>query len=226
MINIYLKRLEVFMLFCILGFVCILCMSGCTEPAASGTNTDWVMDGSELDFQTQSNNPPTEKTLCAMAEILAAQGRDSECEYVLKKIIQDNPKFLPAYNSLAELQMRQSQTNAAIETLQHALNINSEDAVLLNNLGMCWIVRRDYQNALNMFTKAAGIMPENVKYRANMAVALGLMGRDEESLSLFRQVLPEDQAKHNLSVLKEARGGEKPASTAVSQTQNSQEIAK
>ena len=140
-----------------------------------------------------------------MADILATQGRDSECEYVLKRIIQDNPKFLPAYNNLAELQMRQGRTNAAIETLQHALRINPDDTVLLNNLGMCWIVRRDYENALKMFTKAAGLMPENMKYRANMAVALGLMGRDDESLSLFKHVLPEDEAIHNLSVLQKAR---------------------
>jgi len=200
------------------GFLCILCVGGCSESAASGTDTDWVMDKSELEFQSQANNPPTAKTLCAMADILATQGRDSECGYVLKRIIQDNPKFLPAYNSLAELQMRQGHTNTAIETLQHALRINPEDTVLLNNLGMCWIVRRDYENALKMFTKAAGIMPENVKYRANMAVALGLMGRDEESLSLFMHVLPEDQASHNLSVLQEAREQAKPAPTTTSQT--------
>jgi hypothetical protein len=41
-----------------------------------------------------------------------------------------------------------------------------------------------------------------------MAVALGLMARYEESLSLFKQVLPEDQANHNLSVLRE--NGKKP----------------
>jgi serine/threonine-protein kinase len=179
---------------------------GCAESTSSGNDTDWVMDESELEFQLQSNNPPTAKTLCAMADILATQGRDSECEYVLKRIIQDNPKFLPAYNSLAELQMRQGRTNAAIETLQQALGINPDDTVLLNNLGMCWIVRRDYENALKMFTKAAGLMPENTKYRANMAVALGLMGRDDESLSLFKHVLPEDEANYNLSVLQKAGG--------------------
>jgi Flp pilus assembly protein TadD len=224
MINVCLKKFDVVILLCILCF--ILCINGCSESTGSGTNTDWVMDESELDFQTQGNNPPTAKTLCAMAEILAAQGKDSECEYVLKKIILDNPKFLPAYNSLAELQMRRSQTNSAIETLQQALKINPDDTVLLNNLGMCWIVRRDYENALEMFTKAAGIMPECVKYRANMAVALGMMGRDEESLSLFRQVLPEDQAKHNLSVLQEARNSEKQASKTMSQAKNLHEIAK
>jgi len=226
MTTIRLRRLSIVISLCMVDFLCILFVGGCSESAASGTNTDWVMDKSELEFQSQANNPPTTKTLCAMADILATQGRDSECEYVLKRIIQDNPKFLPAYNRLAELQMRQGQTNAAIETLQHALKINSKDTVLLNNLGMCWIVRRDYENALKMFTQAAGIMPENMKYRANMAVALGLMGRDEESLSLFKQVLPEEQANHNLSVLREARNSKKTTPTETFQITNLQEVAK
>ena len=138
-----------------------------------------------------------------MADILETQGRDSECEFVLKRIIQEYPKYIPAYNSLAELQMRQGRTNAAIETIHQAFHIDSENPVLLNNLGVCWIVRGDYEKALDLFTKAAGYMPENVKYRTNMAVALGLMARYDESLSLFKLVLPEDQANHNLNVLKE-----------------------
>jgi len=205
----YFKRIYIFMPLCLMGCLCAFSIGGCSEPVTAETNRSWVTDQSELDFQMQGNIPPTVKTLCAMADILAAQGKDSECEYVLKKVIRENPKYFPAYNSLAELQMRQGRVNSAIETLQNAIIINPEDTVLLNNLGMCWIVRRDYEQALKMFTKAAGIKPENTMYRANMAAALGLMGRDEESLSLFKQILPEDQAKHNISLLKEARDNKK-----------------
>ena len=140
-----------------------------------------------------------------MADILANQGKDSDCEFVLKRLIQQYPQYLPAYNSLAELQMRQRRTNEAIETISTGLRINPQDPVLLNNLGMCWVVRRNYKKALEMFTEAAGIMPENIRYRANMAVALGLMGRYEESLSLFKQILPAEQANHNLRVIQKVR---------------------
>jgi Flp pilus assembly protein TadD len=145
-----------------------------------------------------------------MADILAAQGKDSECEYVLQRIIQQEPRFLPAYNSLAELQMRQRRISEAIKTISSGLQIYPKDPVLLNNLGMCWMVRRDYEKAMEMFTRAAGVMPGNTRYRANMATALGLMGRDEESLSIFRQILPENQAAHNLNVIREARNKVKP----------------
>lgn len=194
--------------------ICLLCLSGCSESAGVKSNMDSVLNNSDLEFQRQANQPPSAKTLYAMAEILAAQGRDSQCEFVLRRIIREHPQFTQAYNSLAELQMRQSRLNEAIETISCGLRVHPGDPILLNNLGMCWMIRREYEKALKMFTMAAGVLPENVRYRANMAVALGLMGRDEESLSLFKQVLPEDQAKHNLKILQEAGKCAEPASQA------------
>ncbi len=205
-------KLSLIVSFWVIGLFCILCFSGCSESVSSAPDMDVALDNSEHEFQKQANRPPTSKTLFAMADILATQGRDSECEFVLKRIIQENPRYLPAYNSLAELQMRQGRTNTAIETIHDAFRINSEDPVLLNNLGVCWIVRGDYEKALEMFTKAACLMPENARYRTNMAVALGLMARYEESLSLFKQVLPEDQANHNLSVLRDTGKNPNPDS--------------
>ncbi|MHC4681293.1 MAG: tetratricopeptide repeat protein [Planctomycetota bacterium] len=208
------KTSGVFVGLCVGILLGAFCLCGCSESAAPVPTTEWAEGSSDLDFQAQADRPPTTKTLWAMAEILATQGKDSECEYVLKRIIQSDPEFLPAYNSLAELQMRQGNTRTAIQTLQDALRIAPEDPILLNNLGMCRLVRRDYENALRVFDKAAAIAPENMKYRANMAVALGLMGREEEALALFRQMLPEDQTVHNLSVLRAASKSEKPAPTA------------
>jgi Flp pilus assembly protein TadD len=212
MTNIHSAKLSIVVSLLAVGLLCMLGFGGCSESVSSAPNADSILSNSEHEFQTQANRPPTSKTLFAMADILATQGRDSECEFVLKRIIRENPRYLPAYNSLAELQMRQGHTNTAIETIHDAFRINSEDPVLLNNLGICWMVRGDYEKALEMFTRAAGIMPENARYRTNTAVALGLMARYEESLSLFKQVLSEDQANHNLSVLREAGKNVNPTS--------------
>ena len=70
---------------------------------------------------------------------------------------------------------------------------------------MCLLLRQEYEGALRQFTDAAGMVPENEKYRANMATALGLLGRQEESLALLQQVLPRDKAEHNAQVLRKAR---------------------
>jgi len=194
-------------------FICVFYLVGCSGPARSMSNIKPTIDRSELDFQSGRNRPPTAKTLYAMADILAAQGKDSDCQFILKRIISEYPQFFPAYNSLAELQMRQGRVNEAIDTISRGLSIHPGDPVLLNNLGMCRMVQKDYEKALEMFTKAAGIMPANTRYLANMAVALALMGRYEESLVLFKQILPEDQANHNISVLRQAEKNAAPAST-------------
>ena len=187
----------------VLNVLCIICFSGCSESTSLSTNAYLNTMASKSDFGNRSEPMPTAKTLYAVANILATQGRDSECEVVMKRIIREYPNFFPVYNSLAQLQMRQGRTNEAIETIHNGLRIHPKDTILLNNLGMCWLVRMEYEKALEMFAEAAGIMPENVKYRANMAVALSLMGRYEESLSLFKQVLRGDQASRNASVLQE-----------------------
>jgi len=191
--------------FCAGILLSAFCVGGCAETPAQPAG-GWAQSNADSEFQRQGDRPATTKTLWGMADILAAQGKDSECEYVLKRIIQNDPKFLPAYNSLAELQMRRGQTNTATATLQDALRIGPADPVLLNNLGMCQLVQRDYENALKAFDRAAAMAPGNTKYRANMAVALGLMGREQEAMALFRQILPEDQAARNMDVLRQARG--------------------
>jgi len=192
------------LLFCSIVGV-FLTAGGCSRSAAARQEVTSSVDPAESEFQRGRGRRPTAKTLYAMADILAKQGKDSECELVLRSLIRDYPQFAPAYNSIAGLFVRTGRLNDAIRAIDDGLRIYPDDPVLLNNSGMCWLMRRDYEKALEMFTRAAGRMPETARYRANMAVALGLMGRDEESLALFKQLLSEDQANHNLTVLCEAR---------------------
>jgi Flp pilus assembly protein TadD len=194
--------------------VCIACLAllcGCAEPTRSGFNGGNKPTPPEI----KPDQPPTAKTLYSMAEILAGQGKDKECEFVLRRCLQEHPRFTPAYNRLAELQMRQGRVHEAIATLTKALEIRPKDPVLLNNLGMCFLMRKDYDKALDRFTQAGGLVPENEKYRANMAIALGLLGRQEESQALLEQVLPQDQAKHNAEVLQKAYERQAPPPTNI-----------
>jgi tetratricopeptide (TPR) repeat protein len=141
-----------------------------------------------------------------MAKIFISQGRVKNAEPLLLRVINQNPKFKPAYNDLAEIKIMQRQTNEAIKILSDSLNKNGSDPTTLNNLGMCWMIKRNYEKALQHFTEAAGLQPENTRYRANMAVALAFLERDDEALAVYKQILPEDQAKHNLESIQKARG--------------------
>jgi Flp pilus assembly protein TadD len=178
--------------------------AGCSSSKPAGLDDGKRFGQSPDAFEAQRNLPPSTRTLYAMADLLAAQGKDRDAEFTLRRCIQQEPKFTPAYNKLAELMMRQGRVREAAEVLSQALRVNDADPILLNNLGMCCLVQRHYEEAAEQFTKAAGRIPDNPKFRANLATALALLGRYEESEALFQQILPDEQAKHNAEVLRKA----------------------
>ena len=190
------------------------------EPRGKNARAAWdntmTWESSQTDenkeFQAGENLSPTPKTLYAAARMLAAQGRDAECKSMLKGILAEHPRMMPAYCDLAELQIRQRRIEEAVQTLSAGLRVAPRDALLLNNLGMCRMLKGEHQLALNAFTQAAGIEPHNARYRANMAVVLGMMGRYEESLALYRQIVPVEDARHNVAVLHRARDQLSPTS--------------
>jgi serine/threonine-protein kinase len=178
----------------ILG-VCLL-MAGCGgQTAKSRSQNRQVADPFDPD------RPPTARTLYVMADILASQGRDRDSQYFLERLIKDYPDFLPAYNTLAESQMRQRRVPDAVRTLSAGLEANPGDPVLLNNLGMCRLIQKDYEKALSLFSEAAGIAPERTRYRSNMATALVLLDRRDEALALYEQILPKEEALGNIKRL-------------------------
>lgn len=187
------------------GLAGLAMLTGCTKsvrPVPSGGSHLVTPDPAA---EMLGDKPPTARTLFTMSEILVAQGKDKECEFVLSACIRQHPGFAPAYNSLAELQMRQGRVAEAMNVLSAALKHWPEDPVLLNNRGMCSLICQDYETALTYFTQAAAHAPEGRRYQGNMATCLGMLGRDAEALSLLRQILPEEQATHNASVLRKAR---------------------
>ena len=187
--------------------VCILVIflvSSCElPPNANTTSASAAANQPPVEDPFDPDRPPTAKTLYLMADMLSTQGKESEAEQLYRRILAQYPDFLPAYNDLASLLMRQRRIPEAMKTLEAGLQLRADDPVLLNNTGMCWLIRKRYQSALNYFTKASAVVPENTRYRSNMATALALMGRDSEALALYRQILPEKAAQENVRLLRE-----------------------
>ena len=119
-------------------------------------------------FQDAAGRPPTAKTLYRMAKILAAQGKLLHSEAVLRTAINRYPEFMPAHCELAGVLVTQRKVSAAAQTLLHAMQISPNDPVLLNDLGMCWMLMGAYEDALAAFAEAADAAPLDARYKANM----------------------------------------------------------
>ena len=182
----------------------LLVLGACTSPRVESA---YAPDS----FDTSVDRAPTASTLHATARVMAAQGRDAQCELVLRKLIDEHPDFLPAYNELAELHMRYGAIDSAVVTLEMGLERAPQDTVMLNNLGMCRLLQKRYDEALDSFTLASAADPDDARARANMATTLGLLGRADEALALFYQVMPPADAHHNVAVLCRSIGDDERA---------------
>lgn len=185
------------------GLVTLLGAGGCASSANSPSYS--TSQDADAAWLTGANKPPTEQTLLATARILVDQGKDDQAQFMLEQVIRERPTFAPAYVELAEIQKRRRNVDAAIEALLAGLRACPRDAVLLNDIGMCLVIKGQFDRALSMFEQAAAAESGNIRYRANAAMALGMLGRYEEALALYEQVLTPQDAHYNLAVLCEAR---------------------
>ena len=161
-----------------------LVVTGCATKSDGPVARQSIAAQSGVEFDKSAEQQPTAKTLFSMARLMASQGRNAESKQVLIRVVTEYPEFMPGYLELAELQVRQRRLDDAMRSLSAGLDLAPGDHVLLNNLGMCWVLKSDFNKALAHFTRAAGTTPQNALYRANMAMALGMAGRYEESLVL------------------------------------------
>lgn len=156
-------------------------------------------------FEKGVNRPPTAETLYRMAVLLEAQGKDEQAYAVYMNTLERYPDYVPSYCGLAALQVRQRKVAAGIATLEKAHALSPNDPVILNDIGMCWMLRGEHEAALDHFTRAAALDPDDARYRANMALATGMMGRYDEAYALYEQIMRPARAHYNLSVVAEAR---------------------
>lgn len=158
------------------------------------------------EFDLGANPNPTPELLQNAAKVMAAQGREADAYSMLRRLIAEHPDYIPAYADMAEYHLRHNRPSEAERVLLEGLERAPEDAVLINNLGMVAMMRGDYARALEHFNRAADLAPGEVRHRSNMATALGLMGRYDESYAVYEQVVPPAYAHYNVSVLADRRG--------------------
>ena len=168
-------------------------LAGCATTDTSNTLPD-------EEWAQGADREPDAPTLHSMARLYASQGRDADAEIALRNLVTTQPDFTPAYEELARLYVRRDQLDGAIVALSVGLEHAPDDPVLLNDLGVCHLLRKDPQSAAQVFTRAAAMAPDDARPRGNLALSLALQGRKDEALALWRQILPPAEARRNLEL--------------------------
>jgi Tfp pilus assembly protein PilF len=151
---------------------------------------------------TESGLPPTPKTLYALARLLEARQDYEAAALVYETIMKEHKAYLPVYTDFATLLARRGRLDLAEQVLEKGIKVEANDPLLHNNLGVIHVLRSDYAGALGEFDRAGKLSPEDPRYRANQALALGLLGRYDEALARYEGVLSPADAQYNLNVIR------------------------
>jgi Flp pilus assembly protein TadD len=84
-----------------------------------------------------------------------------------------------------------------------ALKIAPEEASVLSNLGLSYMLSNNLAKAEETLRRAYAKAASNPRVRTNLAVVVGLQGRLSEAETIVRAGLPEDQARASAADLKQ-----------------------
>ncbi len=124
-----------------------------------------------------------------------------EAKLTYQRAIETDPKYLPAYVSMARIQHAGEEYAAAVQTFQQALQIAPTNANLWYDLGLCQCRMKQWNDSITSFRKACELNPGNRAYLTTLGYTLGRAGRLQESLEILTQVNGEAKANYDLARL-------------------------
>ncbi len=186
--------------------------AGCNQPAADWHNWFGAAKQTPVDDRTEAARhadeakpePPPNilpSTYIAAGRMLESNGDMGGAIQQYEKAIAGDPNAIEAYSRLGVAWQRLGKYPEAERAFQRGLGIQPRAAYLHNNLGYCYMLQKQYDKAQGSFKAAIDINPEFKRARMNLAMALGRMGRLNESLAAFQRVLTPDSANYNVGVI-------------------------
>jgi tetratricopeptide (TPR) repeat protein len=140
------------------------------------------------------------------ARLLEANGKFDEAEGKYGEALRAAPNDLNALVGLARLHDRQGRPQKAIETYQRAAQAHPGEALVFNDMGLCYRRQRQLDKSLLAFRKSVSLVPENAKYRNNLAAALVDAGRGDEAYEQLAIINSPAVAHYNLAFLLQQKG--------------------
>lgn len=147
--------------------------------------------------------PPTimPDTHIAAGKMLERQGDLTGAIAQYERAIASNPRAAVAYNRLGIVHQKLGRYADAENIFRQGAGADPTSAALLNNLGYCYQAQKRLPEAEQAYRDALVRSQDFQRARMNLAIVLAQLGRLEESVMEFSQVVSADTAHFNVAMV-------------------------
>ena len=153
--------------------------------------------------QSSIRNPQNMALLGAYGRALADAGQYQQALVTLERAhTPDNPdwRILNAQGAVLDQMGRHAEAQRYYAS---ALKIVPNEASVLSNLGLSYMLTKDLKNAETTLRRAAAHPNAGPRMRQNLALVVGLQGRFDEAEKIASADLPESEAAANVAYLRQ-----------------------
>lgn len=153
--------------------------------------------------QASIRNPSSMPLLGAYGRALADVGQYQQALTTLERAhTPDNPdwRILNVQGAVLDQMGRHAEAQRHYAS---ALKIMPNEASVLSNLGLSYMLTKDLKNAEATLKRAAAQPNAGPKVRQNLALVVGLLGRFDEAEKIASADLPESEAAANVAYLRQ-----------------------
>ncbi len=140
------------------------------------------------------------------AQVVERNGDLHRAEKTYREMAAAKPKVAKYHHRLGVVLVRQGKLEEGLAELSQAVQLDADNATMLNDLGYAQLLKGEYAVAEQTIRKSLEIDARDPRARNNLALAVGYEGRTREAYELFRQHQTEAEARANLAYVHTQRG--------------------
>jgi Flp pilus assembly protein TadD len=145
-------------------------------------------------------------TKLTLAQVYEQEGNHRKAEGLYRELHERNPDDAQVCHHLGIVLTQLGREDEGILLIEQANLLNPDNPQIMNDLGYAYLLSGETDQAESILQSAHELDPDDRRTLSNLALAVGYNGRDNECLSLYRQVMSEAEAYANLGYVSVQRG--------------------
>lgn len=157
--------------------------------AADLVAEDRLDEAEKIIRQYLSRQPDDPVALRLLAKIALDSNRRLPALRLMKKAVEAGPDFIPAWNDLADIYLKEGDFELALEAIDHSISLEPELPHTYVIRGNILSKAQRHDEALEWYQRALDKSPGHVGALSSTAHVLKTIGRTEEAIEIFRRCM-------------------------------------